>query len=224
MVVGTAGDGGEALAVLAADPAITVAFTDIRMPRLDGLGLANRVLEAGLAQMETPLALTGETPPELARILSHELRTPLIPIIALPDMMDAQASLPPGALNAYPRGRATGRNPALAHLRGPDRVPRPAGRTDVHLAAGFAAEAARPVGGALPADGSGGRGNVDDWGNRGRRGGNRRAASDWRARAAGDERGRRRGRSRAEGFCRRQRRHAIHSQGRSTRNLATIAS
>jgi signal transduction histidine kinase len=151
MAVSTAGDGAQALAVLAADPAVTVvlmtghgaiedaaqavragAFDFQRKPmELDELvivltraharALARReahalriaemerlradyaALQVRLAKMETPLALTGETPPELARILSHELRTPLIPIIALPDMLDAQASLPPGALNAYLR-------------------------------------------------------------------------------------------------------------------------
>ena len=182
MAVSTAGDGAQALAVLAADPAITVVLTDIRMPGLDGLDLANRVLrargdadaievvlmtghgnledaaravragafdflrkpmeldemlavlrrahakalarreaharraaemerlrtdyaalQARLARMQTPLALTGETPPELARILSHELRTPLIPIMALPDMLDSQDTLPPRVLNAYLR-------------------------------------------------------------------------------------------------------------------------
>jgi signal transduction histidine kinase len=182
MVVSSVGDGVQALATLAADPAITVVLTDIRMPGLDGLGLANRVLQARgevdaievvlmtghgniedaaqavragvfdflrkpmeldemlpvlerahakalarreahalrlaemerlradyaalqarFARMKTPLALTGEMPPELAHILSHELRTPLSPIIALPDMLSAQETLPPGALNAYLR-------------------------------------------------------------------------------------------------------------------------
>ena len=241
VVVGAAADGAQALAMLAADPAITVVLTDIRMPGLDGLGLANRVLQARgdadaievvlmtghgaiedaaravragafdflrkpmeldelvavltrahakalarreaharriaemerlradyaalqarLAQIETPLALTGETPSELARILSHKLRTPLIPIVALPDMLDARASPAARSAQRLSAGRATGRNPALAHLRGPDRVPRPAGRAGVHLAAGFAAGAARPAGGALPAGGAGGWGNADD--------------------------------------------------------------
>ena len=182
MIVTTAGDGAQALAALAAAPAITVVLTDIRMPGLDGLDLTNRVLrargdadavevvlmtghgnlddaaravragafdflrkpmeldemlvvverahakalarrqaharrigemealradyaalQARLTRMQTPLALTGDTPPELSRILSHELRTPLIPILALPDMLDAHDSLPPRTLNAYIR-------------------------------------------------------------------------------------------------------------------------
>jgi CheY-like chemotaxis protein len=49
MAVSAAGDGALALAALAADPAITVVLTDIRIPDLDGLGLglplANRAAE-----------------------------------------------------------------------------------------------------------------------------------------------------------------------------------
>jgi signal transduction histidine kinase/DNA-binding response OmpR family regulator len=60
MAVGAAGDGAQALAVLAADPAITVVLTDIRMPGLDGLGLANRVLQArGDADAIEVVLMTG---------------------------------------------------------------------------------------------------------------------------------------------------------------------
>lgn len=183
VTVSAAGDAAQALAVLAGDPAITVVLTDIRMPGLDGLDLANRILrardnsdaievvlmtghgtienavqavragafdflrkpmvlddmlavlrrahaqalarreahaarvaelerlradyaalQARFARMEAPVALTGDTPPELARILSHELRTPLVPIVALPGILQAQKSLPRATLNAYLRG------------------------------------------------------------------------------------------------------------------------
>lgn len=182
MTVNTAGDGAQALAVLEGSPSISVVLTDIRMPRLDGLGLAGRIqrargeadaievvlmtghgsvesaaqavragafdflrkpmvldellavlqrahakalsrreahaanvaemarlradyvqLEARLGRMDTPLGLTGNPPPELARILSHELRTPLIPLLALPDILEAPPSLSPGEFNAYLR-------------------------------------------------------------------------------------------------------------------------
>ena len=180
---GTAGNGIEALDVLAADPAITVVLTDIRMPGLDGLDLASRILrargeadaievvlmtghgnidtavqavragafdflrkpmvlgetlavlrragaqalarreahavrlaeleglradyaalQARFARQEAPLALAGDTPPELAHILSHELRTPLVPIVALPEMLRTRRSLPRAALDSHLRG------------------------------------------------------------------------------------------------------------------------
>lgn len=183
VTVSTAGDGVEALAVLATHPAITVALTDIRMPGLDGLDLANRILrargdvdaievvlmtghgtiedaveavragafdflrkpmvlnqvldvlrrahaqalarreahaaraaelerlradyaalQARFARMDPQFGPNTETPLELAHILSHELRTPLIPIVALPDILLAQRSLPRATLNAYLRG------------------------------------------------------------------------------------------------------------------------
>jgi len=60
ITVMTAGDGIQALAVLAADPAITVVLTDIRMPGLDGLDLANRVLRArGDADAIEAVLMTG---------------------------------------------------------------------------------------------------------------------------------------------------------------------
>ncbi len=183
VTVSMAGGGVEALAVLAGQPAITVALTDIRMPGLDGLDLANRILrargdsdaievvlmtghgtiedameavragafdflrkpmvldqilpvlrrahaqalarrqahaarmaelerlradyaalQARFARMETPFGPNSETPLELAHILSHELRTPLIPIVALPDILLSQRSIPRATLNAYLRG------------------------------------------------------------------------------------------------------------------------
>ena len=46
VTVRVAGDAAQALAMLAGDAAITVVLTDIRMPGLDGLDLANQVLRA----------------------------------------------------------------------------------------------------------------------------------------------------------------------------------
>jgi signal transduction histidine kinase len=61
-------------------------------------------LQARFARMDPPFGPNSETPLELAHILSHELRTPLIPIVALPDILLAQRSLPRATLNAYLRG------------------------------------------------------------------------------------------------------------------------
>ena len=175
-----AADGQRALAALQADSAITVVLTDLRMPFMDGLSLANRVMdsrsdadavevvlmtghgnvqnaaeavragafdflqkpmklgdlldvvrrahakaqgrrdafaarEAEVARLKadyaalqkriedtgSPLDISRESPPELARILSHELRTPLIPLVALPDLLTDEGTLPPGMLHAH---------------------------------------------------------------------------------------------------------------------------
>ena len=44
---------------------------------------------------------TAGTPPGLARILAHELRTPLVPLLAMPDMLDARDSIPPEQFQEY---------------------------------------------------------------------------------------------------------------------------
>ena len=60
MTVSTANDGAQALAVLEGSPSITVVLTDIRMPQLDGLGLAGRIQRArGEADAIEVVLMTG---------------------------------------------------------------------------------------------------------------------------------------------------------------------
>ena len=70
--------------------------------------LAN--LRADYAALQKRLENSGsqswrseETPPELAQILYHELRTPLVPLMALPDILSEQHSIPPEQFQQYLR-------------------------------------------------------------------------------------------------------------------------
>jgi len=54
-----ASDGVEALEALSADPAISLIVTDLRMPRLDGLGLLARLKEVRATDMPRIIVISG---------------------------------------------------------------------------------------------------------------------------------------------------------------------
>jgi two-component system nitrogen regulation response regulator NtrX len=65
MSVTTAGDGREALAMLATDGRITVVLSDIAMPSLDGMALATKIREDYGAKRATEIVLmSGHGSPE----------------------------------------------------------------------------------------------------------------------------------------------------------------
>lgn len=97
MSVATAGDGQEALAMLATDGRITVVLSDIAMPSLDGMALATKIRDRYGAERATEIVLmTGHGSPDAAAAAKgcgafDLLRKPMIPTDVLAVLRRAHA-------------------------------------------------------------------------------------------------------------------------------------
>lgn len=116
-VVTLATDGAKALAALGADPAITVVLSDIRMPRMDGLSMADRMLRArGNADAIEVVVMTGHGHIEHAM---QAVRTGVFDFLRKPmNLRDTLGVLQRAHDKAFARREAHARQQAeLAKLR-----------------------------------------------------------------------------------------------------------